>query len=91
MPATAGLPALRRQYRDYQVLSGYTRPAFRRRCEEALAARGMAKTPENWVTVALDVCEEAQGDHDDECYEGYLGTGMSEAAYFTALGSAEFL
>jgi hypothetical protein len=22
--------------------------------------------------------------------EGYMGTGMSEAAYFTALGSAEF-
>jgi len=32
----------------------------------------------------------AAGEFDDED-EGYMGTGMSEAAYFTAAGSAEFL
>lgn len=39
----------------------------------------------------VDEIAEAEIAEAEAEYDGYMGTGMSEAAYYTAAGSAEFL
>ena len=48
-------------------------------------------TPQEWVEAARDYVDRsfAELDPDDYDDEGYMGTGMSEAAYYRAAGSAE--
>jgi hypothetical protein len=53
------------------------------------------ETPQEWVAATKSYVDFMltlnEGDEEEDYYEGYLGTGMSEAAYYTAAGSAEFL
>ena len=91
MTTSPTLQELRAKYRAVLTEGGYTPDELKRRCEGRMRNRSITPTPEAWVCAAeaiqTDDEYEAQGGDD----EGYLGTGMSEAAYFTAAGSAEFL
>jgi len=88
---TPTLQELREQYRAVLNEGGYSPSELKGRCEGRMRNRSITPTPEAWVCAAKSILSndeyEAQGGDD----EGYLGTGMSEAAYYTAAGSAEFL
>jgi hypothetical protein len=93
------IQTLRDQYRRNMIDAGYEghAEAFKNRVYRWLAihefvgrrASDASKiTPEQWVRGSEGVAWEEEMDAGWD--EGYMGTGMSEAAYFTALGSAEF-
>jgi len=55
-----------------------------------MRTRAIPLTPQAWVDAARAILADDEYEEEHGVYEGYNGTGMSEAAYFTALGSAEF-
>lgn len=86
--AKKNISELRAAYRAVLTEGGYDAKVFKSRCESWLLTNGLEETPENWVRAAetLAMYDEIEDNCDTE---GFMGTGMSESAYFRALGSAE--
>ncbi|KPL02547.1 MAG: hypothetical protein AMK75_02625 [Planctomycetes bacterium SM23_65] len=93
---------LRMEYRALRRHSGLTPETFNERVGAHMFVCEIPKTPEGWVegakkyVAALEAewAEQAaaargEREYGDDDYEGYMGTGMSEADYYRAAGSAE--
>lgn len=100
---TASLSTLRSRYRSHMERSQLGPSHFRSRCRVWLSMRGWVNMsrpdsevkPDQWVTAADAVADDEEWEREQEEYgleldDGYMGTGMSEAQYYRAAGSAEF-
>ena len=79
---------LRVEYRAILTEGAYSPAELRRRCEIYLGSRRLPRTPYMWVKAARYVLVNDQWEEEQD-YEGFMGTGMSEADYYRAAGSAE--
>ena len=80
---------------EYQFSTQGEADAFRQGIElandSALSVGPALEYPDNDVQFRFVVVVVDQDGEEEDDDEGYMGTGMSESAYFTAAGSAEFL